>query len=163
MAKIMAINAGSSSLKFQLLEMPEEKVVTKGLVERIGMNDAVFAIEVNGEKKKETLEITDHAQAVKILLDKLTRYHIIESLNEIEGIGHRVVHGGEKFVQAVTIDDTVEKAIAALSPLAPLHNPPNLAGVRGARRGGANRGTGWIERPYRRIERNGRTVTPRRR
>ncbi|PTL39843.1 acetate kinase [Alkalicoccus saliphilus] len=130
MAKIMAINAGSSSLKFQLLEMPEEKIVTKGLVERIGMDDAVFAIEVNGEKKKETLKITDHAQAVKILLDKLTRYHIIESLNEIEGIGHRVVHGGEKFNDSVLITDEVIAGIEEVSELAPLHNPANLTGIR---------------------------------
>ncbi|WP_147803393.1 acetate kinase [Alkalicoccus halolimnae] len=130
MSKIMAINAGSSSLKFQLLEMPEETIVTKGLVERIGMSDAVFTIEVDGEKKKETTDIEDHAKAVKILLDKLTKHHIIESLDEIEGIGHRVVHGGEKFNDSVLITDDVIQGIEDVSELAPLHNPANLTGIR---------------------------------
>ncbi|SDN55250.1 acetate kinase [Alkalicoccus daliensis] len=130
MSKIMAINAGSSSLKFQLLEMPEEKIVTKGLVERIGMDDAVFTVEVKGEKRKETTEIKDHAKAVEILLDKLTKYHIISSLDEIEGIGHRVVHGGEKFNDSVLITEEVEKGIEDVSELAPLHNPANLTGIR---------------------------------
>lgn len=126
----MAINAGSSSLKFQLLEMPSEEVVTKGLVERIGLNDAVFTIEVNGEKKKETTEIEDHAKAVKILLDKLTTYGVIQSLDEIEGIGHRVVHGGEKFNDSVLISEEVIQGIEDVSELAPLHNPANLVGIR---------------------------------
>ncbi|RBW71466.1 acetate kinase [Bacillus taeanensis] len=130
MSKIMAINAGSSSLKFQLLEMPEETVVTKGLVERIGLNDGVFTIEVNGEKKKEVTDIPDHAKAVKMLLDKLLTYNIITSLNEIEGIGHRIVHGGEKFNDSVVITEEVIKGIEEVSELAPLHNPANLVGVR---------------------------------
>ncbi|NJP36994.1 acetate kinase [Alkalicoccus luteus] len=133
MSKIMAINAGSSSLKFQLLTMPEETVVTKGLVERIGMDDAVFAIEVDGEKKKETTSIPDHAEAVRLLLDKLTRYRIIASLDEIEGIGHRVVHGGEKFNDSVFITDDVIQGIEDVSELAPLHNPANLTGIRAFR------------------------------
>ncbi|MCE7793346.1 acetate kinase [Salipaludibacillus sp. CUR1] len=130
MSKIMAINAGSSSLKFQLLEMPSEEVVTKGLVERIGLNDAVFTLEVDGEKKKETTEIEDHAKAVKILLDKLTSHNVIQSLDEIEGIGHRVVHGGEKFNDSVLITDEVIAGIEEVSELAPLHNPANLVGIR---------------------------------
>jgi acetate kinase len=130
MSKIMAINAGSSSLKFQLLEMPEETVVTKGIVERIGLNDAIFTIEVNGEKKKEVTDIPDHAKAVKMLLDKLLTFNIISSLNEIEGIGHRIVHGGEKFNDSVVITEDVLKGIEEVSELAPLHNPANLVGVR---------------------------------
>ncbi|OIJ12420.1 acetate kinase [Anaerobacillus alkalilacustris] len=130
MSKIMAINAGSSSLKFQLLEMPEETVVTKGIVERIGLEDSIFQIEVSGEKKKETLNISDHSQAVKILLDKLTSLGIIESLDEIEGIGHRVVHGGEKFNDSVLITDEVLSGIEDVSDLAPLHNPANIVGVK---------------------------------
>ncbi|PRO64237.1 acetate kinase [Alkalicoccus urumqiensis] len=130
MAKIMAINAGSSSLKFQLLNMPEETIITKGLVERIGLSDSVFAIEVDGEKKKETSDIADHAEAVKILLDKLTKYNIIESLNDIDGIGHRVVHGGEKFNDSVLITEDVIQGIEDVSELAPLHNPANLTGIR---------------------------------
>ncbi|UTR15601.1 acetate kinase [Salipaludibacillus sp. LMS25] len=130
MSKIMAINAGSSSLKFQLLEMPEEIVVTKGIVERIGLNDSIFTIEVNGEKKTETKDIDDHADAVKILLDKLISFGIIKSLDEIEGIGHRVVHGGEKFNDSIMITDDVIKGIEEVSELAPLHNPANLVGIR---------------------------------
>ncbi|MGO4888717.1 acetate kinase [Anaerobacillus sp. MEB173] len=130
MAKIMAINAGSSSLKFQLLEMPKEVVVTKGLVERIGMDDSVFAIEVNGEKKKDISNIPDHAVAVKLLLDKLTSNGIISSLDEIEGIGHRVVHGGEKFNDSVLITDEVLEGIEEVSELAPLHNPANVVGIK---------------------------------
>jgi acetate kinase len=126
----MAINAGSSSLKFQLLEMPEEIVVTKGIVERIGLNDSIFTIEVNGEKKTETKDIDDHADAVKILLDKLISFGIIKSLDEIEGIGHRVVHGGEKFNDSIMITDDVIKGIEEVSELAPLHNPANLVGIR---------------------------------
>ncbi|TWI56964.1 acetate kinase [Halalkalibacter nanhaiisediminis] len=130
MAKIIAINAGSSSLKFQLLNMPEEFVVTQGLVERIGLEDGVFTIEVNGEKNKETLAIPDHAFAVKTLLDKLTGLGIIQSLDEIEGIGHRVVHGGEKFSDSVLITDEVLKGIEEVSELAPLHNPANIVGIK---------------------------------
>ena len=95
MSKIMAINAGSSSLKFQLFEMPSENVLTKGLVERIGLNDAVFTIVVNGEKQTEVTEIPDHSVAVKILVEKLLSTGIIKSYDEITGVGHRVVHGGE--------------------------------------------------------------------
>lgn len=130
MAKIMAINAGSSSLKFQLLEMPEEEVLTKGVVERIGLSDSIFTIEVNGEKKKDIFDIADHSQAVEILLDKLTTHGIIKSLDEIDGIGHRVVHGGEKFNDSVVIDDEVIAGIEEVSELAPLHNPANLVGIR---------------------------------
>ncbi|ARK31723.1 acetate kinase [Halalkalibacter krulwichiae] len=133
MAKIIAINAGSSSLKFQLLNMPEETVVTKGLVERIGLGDGIFTIEVDGEKNKETLDIPDHAFAVKTLLDKLTGLGIIQSLEEIEGIGHRVVHGGEKFNDSVLITDEVLSGIEEVSELAPLHNPANVVGIKAFR------------------------------
>lgn len=130
MAKIIAINAGSSSLKFQLLEMPEETVLTKGIVERIGLGDSIFTIEVDGEKKKETTDIPNHSFAVKMLLDKLTTLGIITSLDEIEGIGHRIVHGGEKFNDSVLITDEVLAGIEEVSELAPLHNPANIVGVK---------------------------------
>lgn len=129
MSKIIAINAGSSSLKFQLINMPEETVITKGLVERIGLENSIFTIEVNGEKVKETRAIPHHADAVKILLNKLTESKIIKSLDEIDGIGHRVVHGGERFTDSVLITDEVIKEIDEISDLAPLHNPANLVGV----------------------------------
>ncbi len=130
MAKIIAINAGSSSLKFQLLNMPEETVVTKGIVERIGLGESIFTIEVNGEKQKDITDIPDHSFAVKMLLDKLTTLGIIQSLDEIDGIGHRVVHGGEKFNDSVLITDQVLAGIEEVSELAPLHNPANIVGIK---------------------------------
>ncbi|WP_078414037.1 acetate kinase [Priestia abyssalis] len=130
MSKIMAINAGSSSLKFQLFEMPSENVLTKGLVERIGLNDAVFTITVNGEKQTEVTEIPDHSVAVKILVEKLLSTGIIKSYDEITGIGHRVVHGGERFNDSVLLTEETITEIEALSDLAPLHNPANVVGIK---------------------------------
>lgn len=131
---ILAINAGSSSLKFQLIEMPEEKIVTKGLVERIGLKDSVFTIEVNEDKIKETNDIADHEEAVKIMLDSFKKHGVIDSIYDINGTGHRVVHGGELFPESVYITDEVEKQIESLSELAPLHNPANLMGIRAFRK-----------------------------
>ncbi|UFT98031.1 acetate kinase [Radiobacillus kanasensis] len=133
MSNILAINAGSSSLKFQLIVMPEEKVLTKGLVERIGIPDSVFTIEVNEEKDTTVTDIADHEEAVKMLLDKLISNNVIQSFDEIDAIGHRVVHGGEKFSDSVLIDDTVIQEIEEVSELAPLHNPANLTGIRAFR------------------------------
>jgi acetate kinase len=130
MAKIIAINAGSSSLKFQLFEMPSEEVITKGLIERIGLSDSIFNITVNGEKIQETLDIPNHEVAVQMLLDKLTTTGIIKSLDEINGVGHRVVHGGELFNDSVVITDQVLEQIDGLSELAPLHNPANVTGIK---------------------------------
>lgn len=130
MSKIIAINAGSSSLKFQLFEMPSEEVITKGLIERIGLKDSIFTITANGEKIKEITDIPDHEVAVKMLLEKLTDLGIIQSLDEIEGIGHRVVHGGEAFNDSALITDEVLAQIEALSELAPLHNPANATGIK---------------------------------
>ncbi|WP_082051287.1 acetate kinase [Rossellomorea aquimaris] len=128
--KVIAINAGSSSLKFQLFDMPEETVITKGLIERIGLNDAVFNITVNDEKREEVTDIPNHEVAVKMLLEKLTGFGIIDSLDEIDGIGHRVVHGGEVFNDSVLITEDVVSKIEELSDLAPLHNPANLTGIK---------------------------------
>jgi acetate kinase len=133
MAKIIAINAGSSSVKFQLFDMPSETVLTKGVVERIGINDSVFSITVNGEKQTEVADIADHAVAVKILLSKLTGLGIIDSLDEIDGIGHRVVHGGEIFSDSTLITDETLKQMEELSELAPLHNPANIVGIKAFR------------------------------
>lgn len=130
MTKVIAINAGSSSLKFQLFEMPSETVLTKGLVERIGLNDSVFTITVNDEKQTDILDIPNHAVAVKMLLEKLTSTGIIQSLDEIGGIGHRVVHGGEKFNDSVLLTEEILQEIEELSDLAPLHNPANIVGIR---------------------------------
>jgi acetate kinase len=133
MSKIIAINAGSSSLKFQLFEMPNEEVITKGLIERIGLSDSVFNITVNGEKQTEITDIPNHEVAVELLLSKLTSLGIIKSLEEIEGVGHRVVHGGEEFQDSVLINDEVIEKIEKLSELAPLHNPANLTGIKAFR------------------------------
>ena len=131
---ILAINAGSSSLKFQLIRMPEEKTVTKGVVERIGMDDSIFTILVEGEKLTEVRDIKDHEEAVNLMLEKFKEHHIIEDINEIQGTGHRVVHGGETFPKSVVVTDEVEQQIEALSELAPLHNPANLMGIRAFRK-----------------------------
>ncbi|NUJ18109.1 acetate kinase [Bacillus glycinifermentans] len=130
MSKIIAINAGSSSLKFQLFEMPSEKVLTKGLVERIGLDNGIFTISFDDQKKSETTDIPDHSVAVKMLLGKLTEYGIIKDLNEINGIGHRVVHGGEKFNDSVLLTDETIREIEEISDLAPLHNPANIVGIQ---------------------------------
>ena len=130
MTKILAINAGSSSLKFQLITMPEEEVITKGVVERIGLNDSIFQINVNGEKKKFVQDIPNHAEAVKILLEQMLELQVIESFDEIDGVGHRVVHGGEKFNDSALITDEVLREIEELADLAPLHNPANVTGIK---------------------------------
>jgi len=132
--KIMAVNAGSSSLKFQLLEMPEEKVITSGLVERIGYDNAVFTIKVDGEKVAVTQEILNHKVAVNLLVDGLLKHHIIESLDEIKGVGHRVVQGGEIFKTSAVITDEVVEQIRSLNDLAPLHNPANITGIEAFRK-----------------------------
>ncbi|MDL0420113.1 acetate kinase [Caldifermentibacillus hisashii] len=130
MSKILAINAGSSSLKFQLIEMPEEEVITKGLVERIGLNDGVFTISVNGEKNKKVQDIPNHEVAVHLLLDQLISTGIIKSFNEIDGVGHRVLHGGEIFSDSAIITDEVLAEIEKLVDLGPLHMPPNISGIK---------------------------------
>lgn len=128
--KVMAVNAGSSSLKFKLFEMPEEKVITDGVVERIGLEDAYFTIRVNGEKKKQVLPIKDHGVAVAMLLDALISEHIVNSIDEIKGVGHRIVQGGWYFDDSVLVDDDVIRKIDELCDLAPLHNPAHLIGIR---------------------------------
>jgi len=128
--KIIAVNAGSSSLKFQLLKMPEEKVLASGIVERIGIDNSIIKIKLNGEKFEELTPVQNHSVAVALVLKKLVDLEIVESINDIKGVGHRVVHGGEKFAESVTITDEVIKAIEEVSDLAPLHNPANLTGIR---------------------------------
>lgn len=128
MSKIIAVNAGSSSLKFQLFEMPSQEVITSGIFERIGLKDSVFTISVEGEKKTLILDIQDHSQAVKMLLEALVSENIVSSLNDIDGVGHRVVHGGEAYEKSVVVDQSVLDTVTNLSDLAPLHNPANLTG-----------------------------------
>ncbi|MDM8213816.1 acetate kinase [Enterococcus hirae] len=135
MAKTISINAGSSSLKWQLFNMPEEQVVAKGLVERIGLKDSIFTIKYDdGKKYEEVLDINDHNVAVKMLLEKLIDLKIIKSFDEITGVGHRIVAGGEHFKDSALIDDDVLKKIEDLSALAPLHNPANAMGIKAFRK-----------------------------
>ncbi|TDM46246.1 acetate kinase [Macrococcoides goetzii] len=134
MKKIMAINAGSSSLKFQLFEMPSEKVLTKGLVERIGLKNSVFTITVDGEKRTRTLDIKNHEEAVDMMLARMIHYDIIKSVNELDGTGHRVVQGGDLFPTSALVNRDVEEKIAKLIELAPLHNAANLMGIQAFRR-----------------------------
>ena len=130
MSKTIAINAGSSSLKWQLYLMPEEKVLAKGLIERIGLKDSISTVKFDGREEKQVLDITDHTQAVKILLDDLMRFDIIASYDEITGVGHRVVAGGEYIKDSALVDEEVIQKVEELSLLAPLHNPANAAGIR---------------------------------
>ena len=134
MEKIMAVNAGSSSLKFQILEFPSEEVITEGLFEKIGLDDPMMSIKhyIDGKFTKEVLnpDIKNHADAVKVLLDTLLEKHILGSLDELTGVGHRVVHGGMKFTESTLITDEVIDTIVELSVLAPLHNPANVTGIR---------------------------------
>lgn len=155
MAKTMAVNAGSSSLKFQLLEMPAEQVIAQGVIERIGMDDAIVTIkygaEINaerlvghseddehitlskdgkGKKYENVTAIKNHQQAINFMLQKLTDLGIIKDFNEITGVGHRVVAGGEWFNHSVVVTDEVLAKIDRLADYAPLHNPANAMGIR---------------------------------
>ncbi|HHZ18506.1 MAG TPA: acetate kinase [Acholeplasmataceae bacterium] len=130
MIKVMAINAGSSSLKFKLYDMPEEKVITEGLVERIGLDDAYYTIKINGEKVKTVLPVKNHKEATNLLLGDLVKREIVKSLDEIKGVGHRIVQGGDYFSDSVIVDDDVIAKIDELCKLAPLHNPAHLTGIR---------------------------------
>jgi len=130
MSKILAVNAGSSSLKFQVLEMPNEEVITVGLIERIGLNDAMFKIEFGDEKVKTTTDIPNHTVAVELLMNALMEHNIVASFDEIVGVGHRVVHGGEKFDKSVVVTPETLVTIEGLSELAPLHQPANITGIK---------------------------------
>lgn len=128
---ILVINAGSSSLKYQLIEMPSKQVKCIGLVERIGMNDAIFTHEKGEQELSEVCPILNHTEALKkveaALMD--TTYGVIKNVEEIDAIGHRVVHGGSKYSKTVEITEEVKKNIDELSALAPLHNPAHLTGI----------------------------------
>lgn len=131
--KILSVNAGSSSLKFQLYEMPEEKVLISGLMERIGIGNSFYTIKVNGEKIKKEKELNNHEEAFKVLVEELKSNNVVESLDDIKGIGHRVVQGGDYFDKTVVIDDAVLSKIEELSSLAPLHNPAAVTGIKAAK------------------------------
>ena len=126
MSKVIAVNSGSSSLKFQLFQMPEEKVLTSGQAERIGLDEGIFTINVNGEKIVTKTPIKDHQAAVDMLLDALVKHGIVKDLNEIEGAGHRIVQGGPYFSESVKVNDDVVSKVDELCAIAPLHNHAHL-------------------------------------
>ena len=126
MAKVMTVNSGSSSLKFKLFEMPEEKVLCSGNCERIGLADGIFTIKYNDKKEQTFPVFPNHAAAAKVVVDALLEKGIISSFDEIKAIGHRVVQGGKYFSKSALFDKEAEKTIESLIPLAPLHNPAAL-------------------------------------
>ena len=131
--KVLVINAGSSSLKYQLIDMETEQVMAKGLCERIGIDGHLKHTPLCGDKPvyNEDIPLPTHAEAIAAVIDKLTsaEYGVVSSMKEIDAVGHRVVHGGEKFASSVLITDEVMKAIEECTPFAPLHNPANITGI----------------------------------
>ena len=131
--KILVINAGSSSLKYQLIDMETENVMAKGLCERIGIDGHLKHTPLTGDKPvfNEDIPMPTHSEAIAAVIEKLTskEYGVVSSMKEIDAVGHRVVHGGEKFASSVLITDDVIKAIEECTPFAPLHNPANITGI----------------------------------
>lgn len=132
--KIISINAGSSSLKFSLFNMDDEAVIASGLFERIGIEGSSYTIKFNGEKITQEVELATHVDAVNILLDKLTDLNIISSLDEINGVGHRIVQGKDIFTESVVVNDDVMEKLEAIKGFAPLHNPANMLGIEAFRK-----------------------------
>ena len=130
--KILSVNAGSSSLKFTLFEMPEEKELISGVFERIGIDNSFYTIKFNGEKVKKEIELKDHKAAFELLVKELIDNKIVESLEEIAGIGHRIVQGGSYFDKTVLATEDNISVVEKLSNLAPLHNPAAIIGLRAA-------------------------------
>jgi len=128
--KILSVNAGSSSLKFTLFEMPEEQVLISGVFERIGIGNSFYTIKFKGEKNKKEVELEDHKKAFNILVDELINYKVIKSCDEIKAVGHRTVQGGEKYDHTVVVDVSVIEDMERYAPLAPLHNPAGITGIR---------------------------------
>ena len=130
--KILSVNAGSSSLKFQMYEMPDEEVLISGVFERIGMEGSFYTIKLNGEKKEKKVELPDHKKAFEFLVSELMENKIVDTLDDIVGIGHRIVQGGSYFDRSVVASDDVIQKIDELSSLAPLHNPAAITGIKAA-------------------------------
>lgn len=127
--KVLSVNAGSSSLKFSLFDMANNNILASGVFERIGIEGSTFTIKFNGEKIVQEVELNNHVDAVNILIDKLISLDIIKSLEEINGIGHRVAHGKDYFDKSTIINDSVLEKLRGVKDMAPLHNPANLLGV----------------------------------
>ena len=132
--KVLSVNAGSSSLKFTAYTMPEENVLISGVFERIGIDNSFYTIKINGEKIKKEVELKNHEKAFQILVDELLQNKVVSSLDEIEGVGHRVVQGGSYFDKTVIVTDEVIEKIKELSTLAPLHNPSAITGIKAAQK-----------------------------
>ena len=130
--KVLAVNAGSSSLKFRLYEMPKEKELISGTFERIGIEDSFYTIKLNGERVKKDRDLENHAEAFKILVDELILNKVITDASEIKAVGHRTVQGGEKYDHTVLVDDSVISDMERYIALAPLHNPASITGIRAA-------------------------------
>ena len=131
--KILSVNCGSSSLKFQMYEMPEEKVLIWGYFEKIGSEDSFYRLKINDEKIRKEVLVKDHDQAFKILIEELLAYNIVDDLEEVKGIGHRVVQGGAYFDKTEIANEEVLSKIEELAILAPLHNPAALIGIKAAK------------------------------
>ena len=127
--KIIAINAGSSSLKFSLFEMDTKECIASGYFERVTLDGSFYTIKYNGEKIREEVDMPNHTVAVEVMLNRLLTLGIVSSLDEIEGVGHRLVHGGDKYDKSVMITDEVVEDLVKYSELAPLHNPANILGI----------------------------------
>lgn len=130
MKKVLAINSGSSSFKYKLFSFPSEEVIAQGQAERVGMENSVFKIKLNGREFIKNMAIPNQEAAVSLLIETLKKYHVVESLREIAGVGHRVVNGGEVFSQSVIMDDDKLDKLFKLGELAPLHNIPEAQGIR---------------------------------
>ena len=128
--KILTVNAGSSSLKFNCIELPSEKELISGYFERIGMDGSLYSIKINGKKTKKDALLKNHTDAVNFLKEELFENNIVSSLDEIDGVGHRLVHGGDKFKDSVLLNDEVIKECEKFNELAPLHNPAMLMCIR---------------------------------
>ncbi len=127
--KILSVNCGSSSLKFMLFELPEKKELISGTFEKIGIGNSFYTIKLNGEKLKREVDLKDHSVAIKFLIEELINNNVIESLDDLDGIGHRMVHGGTKYVKSMLINDEFIKDFENYIEFAPLHNRANLMGV----------------------------------
>ncbi|HOZ54153.1 MAG TPA: acetate kinase [Bacilli bacterium] len=130
--KILSVNSGSSSLKFQLYEMPDGKVLISGNFERIGEQNSFYTIKLNDDKKTKEIELNNHEEAFKILVNELIENNVISSLEDISGVGHRIVQGGSYFSKSEIINEDVISKIDELSTLAPLHNPAAILGIKAA-------------------------------
>ena len=127
--KFLIINAGSSSLKFSLYNMPETKEIVNGYIEKIGNQDSFYTLKYNGQKAEKSKVIMNHTEAVQTMLEELLENQFISDINDIKGIGHRVLHGGEFYAESVIIDEEVLNNIKALTKLGPLHHPGEIAGI----------------------------------